>query len=91
MPSLYQGVCENCGHKTAIVTAGYGAVLVDEPVAREQGEVAGAVIMNGADDDTLATVNDPRFVVLTTRSNPRRSPASATATPTWCARAATWK
>ncbi|HZN69411.1 MAG TPA: hypothetical protein VFB66_29315 [Tepidisphaeraceae bacterium] len=47
------------------MTAGYGAVLVDEPVAREQGEVAGAVIMNGAEDDTLATVNDPRFVVLT--------------------------
>jgi hypothetical protein len=47
------------------MTAGYGAVLVDEPVARRQGEVAGAVIMNRADDDTLATVNDPRFVVLT--------------------------
>ena len=65
MPSLYQGVCDDCGHKTPIMTAGYGAVLVDEPVTRQQGEVAGAVIMTGADEHSLATVNDPRFVVLT--------------------------
>ena len=63
MPTLFQGICDHCGHKTAVMTAGFGAVFVDRPVAGPQGQVAGAALFSEGDAE-IATVDDPRFVVL---------------------------
>lgn len=46
------------------MSAGYGAVLVDEPVSESQHEVAGAVIFSGSESEPFAAADDPRFVVL---------------------------
>ena len=46
MPTLFQGICDDCGHKTAVMTAGYGAVFVDQPVAEPQDQVAGAALFS---------------------------------------------
>lgn len=43
--------------------AGYGAVFVDEPVAEPQDQVAGAALFSATGGE-IATVDDPRFVVL---------------------------
>ena len=63
MPTLFQGTCGNCGHETPVMLAGYGAVIVDEPVAEPQHEVAGAVLTSEG-GGAIATTVDPRFVVL---------------------------
>lgn len=57
------GIYSDCGHRTELISAGYGVVIVDKPVEELQSEVAGAVLMSG-DDDAMAIVDDPRFVVL---------------------------
>lgn len=46
-----------------MILAGYGAVVVDEPVPGPQHEVAGAVIASES-GGAIATTDDPRFVVL---------------------------
>lgn len=61
MPTLYQGICSECGHKTAIMPEWYGAVLLDEPVTKLQGQVAGATLhVQGA----IAEATDDRLLVL---------------------------
>ena len=45
------------------MTAGYGAVFVDRPVAEPQDHVAGAALFSSTGGE-IATVDDPRFVVL---------------------------
>jgi predicted Zn-ribbon and HTH transcriptional regulator len=79
VPSLYQGVCRNCSHRTAIMTAGYGAVLVDRPLDRSQTEVAGACLLSAA-AGKLAESADPRFVVL---AHPLESKILADTGYTW--------
>jgi hypothetical protein len=63
VPTLFQGICSRCGHKTPIMLDGYGAVLVDQPATQEQHEVAGAVITSG-DGGAMALTSDPQFVEL---------------------------
>ena len=63
MSTLYQGCCEECGYTTPIMTGSYGAVWVDQPIAGEQCEVAGAVLHSHV-ETPFATASDPRFVVL---------------------------
>ena len=63
MPTIYQGLCSHCGHSTPLISDGYGAVVVDEPIAGPQHEVSGAVIASDAQGE-FATAEDPRFVVL---------------------------
>lgn len=63
MPTIYRGTCSNCGHQTRVMTAGYGAVIVDRPVENERHQVVGAVLMSDG-DDSMAAAGDQRFVVL---------------------------
>lgn len=79
MPTLYQGICSNCGHQTPILSGGYGAVFVDQPAMHRQQEVAGAVVTSEA-AGSMATTNDPRFVVL---SHPLESSILAKTGYTW--------
>jgi hypothetical protein len=68
MPPIYQGVCDKCGHKTAVMMNGYGAVFVDQPVSGIQHPTAGAVVVSDSSESlavgSLEGVEDPRFVVL---------------------------
>lgn len=79
MPTIYQGKCSDCGHKTPHMPAGYGAVLVDQPVERDQAQVVGAVLSKGSTGG-FATVSDSHLVVL---SHPAESRILASAGFTW--------
>jgi len=63
VPTVLQGFCTHCGYRSAILTAGYGAVFVDHPVAESQSEIAGAAIFVDCPGE-FSEVNDPRFVIL---------------------------
>jgi hypothetical protein len=63
MPTVYQGICRDCGYTTSFLSEEYGAVFVDQPVAEAQQELAGAVIMAG-NSGPMASIDDHRFVVL---------------------------
>ena len=60
MPTVYQGVCRNCSHRTAVMTDGCGAVLVDLPVDAAQTEVAGGGLSSGSESKQVEAAK-PRF------------------------------
>lgn len=63
VPTILQGICRNCGHKTPLLSEGYGAIFVDQSLTHTQHEVAGAVIQAG-EAGAMATVDDARFLIL---------------------------
>lgn len=79
MPTIYRGECSRCGHETSVLPAGYGAVLVDEPVNREQHQVLGAVVLEGKGGE-FATATDGYLVVL---SHPAESSILKSTGFTW--------
>lgn len=79
MPELYRGVCSHCDYRTAIMTGGYGAVLVDQPPDEFQSEVAGACLFSDARGE-MAEAADPRFVAL---AHPLESTILADTGYTW--------
>lgn len=79
MATLYRGECSACGHKTPTMPAGYGAVLVDQPVERKQHQVVGAVMSDGSGVD-FAMGSDPYLVIL---SHPAETSILQTTGFTW--------
>lgn len=79
MPPIYRGECSECGHETSVMPAEYGAVLVDEPVEREQHQVLGAVIQD-SQGGRFATATDGHLLVL---SHPAESSILKSTGFTW--------
>ena len=64
MPPVYQASCFNCKYQSTVFPAGYGAVLVDEPLAGAPKSFLAGMVGFGDKQPEMSVSTTPNLVVL---------------------------